>query len=391
MRSPWDRLTDVSTYGPSGSEEDDEPDFCWDFSGLGNPSAMRDFMTACDYCLSDCSDGSRSLGDEDCGTSRECFHVDLGGPNEGNHLGMPENGDLPRPVPHVDILRELAVVPVPAGGHDPQLEQIRRVQARLDEGAGTLEPIRQDVGQEWAGQPPAGEVRHLPQGFQHRIADDVRVRPPPTSSGVDQNLAAAAMLLRTMPEPSTTGGRRIQGELKNLLEDAAVRRAESSASRRQGYPSEHRAATSRFMREASVHTGRTRNTAPAAPGRLGNEHHHRNCRAHLDERVCRGYHPRRGGRYDSGEDRSHSPEPPGPQAFSRAIRWAPFPTRFRTPTTITKYSGETRPELWLADYRLACQLGGTDDDNLIIRNLPLFLSDTARAWLEHLPPGQISN
>jgi hypothetical protein len=37
MRSPWDRLTDVSTYGPSGSEEDDEPDFCWDFSGLGTP------------------------------------------------------------------------------------------------------------------------------------------------------------------------------------------------------------------------------------------------------------------------------------------------------------------------------------------------------------------
>ena len=60
MRSPWDRLTDVSTYGPSGSEEDDEPSICWDFSGLGNPSAMRDFMTACDYCLSDCSDGSRS-------------------------------------------------------------------------------------------------------------------------------------------------------------------------------------------------------------------------------------------------------------------------------------------------------------------------------------------
>jgi hypothetical protein len=47
--------------------------------------------------------------------------------------------------------------------------------------------------------------------------------------------------------------------------------------------------------------------------------------------------------------------------------------------------------LWLADYRLACQLGGTDDDNLIIRNLPLFLSDAARAWLEHLPPAQISN
>jgi hypothetical protein len=183
----------------------------------------------------------------------------------------------------------------------------------------------------------------------------------------------------------------MHGELKNLLEDAAVGRAESSASRRQGYPPEHRVATSRFMREASVHTGRTRNTAPAAPGRLGNEHHHRDQRAHLDEKVRRGYHPRRGGCYDSGEDRSPSPEPPGPQAFIRAIRRAPFPTRFRTPTTITKYSRETRPELWLADYRLACQLGGTDDDNLIICSLPLFLSDAARAWLEHLPPAQISN
>jgi hypothetical protein len=232
MRSPWDRLTDVSTYGPSGSEEDDEPSFYWDFSGLGNPSAMRDFMTACDYYLSDCSDGSHSLGDEDCGPSCECFHVDLGDPSEGNHLGMPEDGDPPRPVPRVDIPRELAVVPVQARGHDPQLEQIRGVQARLDEGAGALEPIRRDVGQAWTGQPPAGEIRHLPQGFQHRITDDVRVRPPPVSSGVGQNLAAAAMLLRAMPEPSTTEGQRIQGELKNLLEGAAVRRAESFASRR---------------------------------------------------------------------------------------------------------------------------------------------------------------
>jgi hypothetical protein len=311
MRSPWDRLTAVSTYGPSGSEEDDEPDFCWDFSGLGNPSAMRDFMTACDYCLSDCSDGSRSFGDEDCGPSRECFHVDLGGPSKGNHL-VPENGDPPRLAPRVDILRELVVVQVPAGGQDAQLEQIREMQARLDEGAGTLEPFRQNIGQEWADQAPAGEARHLPQGIQHRIADDVRARSPPASNGVGQNLAAAAILLRAMSEPSTTEGRRIQGELKNLLEDAAVRRAESSASRRQGYPSEHRVATSRFMREASVHTGRTRNMAPAAPGRLGNEHHHRNCRAHLDERVRRGYHPRHGGHYDSGENRSPSPEPPGP-------------------------------------------------------------------------------
>jgi hypothetical protein len=104
---------------------------------------------------------------------------------------------------------------------------------------------------------------------------------------------------------------------------------------------------------------------------------------------CRGYHPRRGVRYDSEEDWSPSPKPPGPRVFSRAIQRAPFPVRFQAPTTITKYSGETRPELWLSNYRLACQLGGTHDDNLIICNLPLFLSDAARAWLEHLPPVQI--
>jgi hypothetical protein len=131
-----------------------------------------------------------------------------------------------------------------------------------------------------------------------------------------------------MPEPSTTEGRHIQGELKNLLEDTAVRRAESSTSRRQGCPPEHRAATSRFMREASVHTGRARDTTPAAPGCLGHEHRRRDRRARLDEKVRRGYHPRRGGRYDSEEDRSPSPEPLGSQAFSQAIRRASFPTRF---------------------------------------------------------------
>jgi hypothetical protein len=105
----------VSTYGPLGSEEDDELDSGWDFSGLRAPSAMWDFMTACDYCLSDCSGNGHGLDNEDCGPSRECFHVDLGGLDEGNRLGMPEDDDPPRPAPHVDISRELAVVPVPMG------------------------------------------------------------------------------------------------------------------------------------------------------------------------------------------------------------------------------------------------------------------------------------
>jgi hypothetical protein len=162
MWSTWDRLTAVSTYGPPGSEEDDEPDSGWDFSRLSNPSAMRDFMAACDYCLFDYSDGGHSLDNEDCGPSRECFHIDLGGLDEGNHLGMSEDGDPPRPAPRVDILRELAVVLVPMGGQDTRLEQIREMQARLDEEAGQLVQLRQNIGQEWAGRAPAGEACHLP-------------------------------------------------------------------------------------------------------------------------------------------------------------------------------------------------------------------------------------
>jgi hypothetical protein len=160
MWSTWDRLTAVSTYGPPGSEEEDDPDSGWDFSRLCNPSAMRDFMTACGYCLSGCSDDGHSLDDEGCGLSRECFHIDLGDRDEGNHLGMPEDDDPSGPAPRVDIPRELAVVPVPAGGQDTQLEQIREMQAKLDEEVGQLVQLWQNIKQEWAGRALAGEARH---------------------------------------------------------------------------------------------------------------------------------------------------------------------------------------------------------------------------------------
>jgi hypothetical protein len=377
MWSTWDRLTAVSIFGSAGSEEEDDPDSGWDFSALNDPGAMRGFMSACDHCLSGCSDDGHDLDDEGYRPSRECFHVDMGDHNEGNHLGMLEVDDPPGPTSHVDIPRELAVVPVPAGGQDIQLEQIREMQARVDGEAGRLVQLRQNIEQEWAGRALAGEACHRPQDIRRRIVDNARIALPPAISGSGQDLAAAAMLLRAMPEPSTTEGRCIQGELKDLLEGDAVRRAESSTSRRRADLSEHHMVSSRRIREALVHPERTRNEAPAARECLGNEHHHLDHRARLDEKVCRGYHPRHGGRCNSEEDRSPSPEPPGPRVFSRAIRRAPFPARFRAPTTITKYSGETRPELWLADYRLACQLGGADDDNLIIHNLPLFLSDDA--------------
>jgi hypothetical protein len=56
--------------------------------------------------------------------------------------------------------------------------------------------------------------------------------------------------------------------------------------------------------------------------------------------------------------------------FSREIRAAAVPQRFRQPMTIVKYNGEMDPRVWLNDYRLACQLGGATGDEVIIRNLP---------------------
>ena len=115
--------------------------------------------------------------------------------------------------------------------------------------------------------------------------------------------------------------------------------------------------------------------------------------AHGDEReeASHGYHPRHGGRYDSSEDQSLSPDLPGPQAFCRHILNATFPPWYQSPTNIPKYSREMNPKLWLKDYRLACQVGGANDDDFIIRNLPLFLADSARMWLEHLPSNRIQS
>ena len=47
------------------------------------------------------------------------------------------------------------------------------------------------------------------------------------------------------------------------------------------------------------------------------------------------------------------------------------------------------PGLWLEDFRLACQASGVDIDDFIICNLPLFLANLARTWLEHLPSDRI--
>jgi hypothetical protein len=67
----------------------------------------------------------------------------------------------------------------------------------------------------------------------------------------------------------------------------------------------------------------------------------------------------------------------------------PIPARYHSPANIQKYTAETSLGLWLEDYRLGSQASGADDDAFIIHNLPQYLANLARTWLEHLPPNKV--
>jgi hypothetical protein len=101
--------------------------------------------------------------------------------------------------------------------------------------------------------------------------------------------------------------------------------------------------------EPSVHTGGAAER-PANPGRTpvkdrlldtrgqaqdGDTRNVINARraGNAETQATAGYHPRRGGGYDSREDRSPTSEPPGTRVFSREIRTASFPPRRSSSTT----------------------------------------------------------
>jgi hypothetical protein len=202
-----------------------------------------------------------------------------------------------------------------------------------------------------------------------RINADFNVDDPSTPPRESQKLVAAATLLRALPAPSTPEARNLYREAQVLIEQAAVQQAKSSASRiRQQGSAQDDEGTGGL--EPSVHTGGAAGR-PANPGctptkeRLldtrgqaqdGDTRNVINARwmNNAEARAAAGYHPRRGGCYDSREDRSPTPEPPGTRVFSWEIRTESFPQRFRQPTMIIKYNGETDPRVWLNDYRLAC-------------------------------------
>jgi hypothetical protein len=67
------------------------------------------------------------------------------------------------------------------------------------------------------------------------------------------------------------------------------------------------------------------------------------------------------------------------------VRDTCFPKHFWVLSNIVKYDGKINPRIWQEDYRLTCRVGGADEDFFIIQFLPIYLADSARAQLDHLP------
>ena len=53
-----------------------------------------------------------------------------------------------------------------------------------------------------------------------------------------------------------------------------------------------------------------------------------------------------------------------------------IPPNFRLATGVSKFTGESKPDTWLEDYRVAVQIGGGNDE-VAMKHLPLMLEGSA--------------
>ena len=109
---------------------------------------------------------------------------------------------------------------------------------------------------------------------------------------MSQNTTAVAPLLHGLLEAATPEDRQAHHEIHTLVEHVAAQQAESSLSRRHKLDASQRTLSMDLVHQCLSHNNDARNTLDA-------------CRRAYDdprEGARRGYHPRHGGRYDSGED-----------------------------------------------------------------------------------------
>ena len=75
---------------------------------------------------------------------------------------------------------------------------------------------------------PAGSACRYALRVNHDIVNDARIQLP-QEFRAGQNIAAAAILLQTLSEPEDPAQRDLHRQVRNLVELAAVQRAESSS------------------------------------------------------------------------------------------------------------------------------------------------------------------
>ena len=102
------------------------------------------------------------------------------------------------------------------------LEQLRELQAKVEQDRLLLQQLRNTLEQEQQGHGDGGGAQRRAHDVHHRINNDEGDDRPPIFNHACQNVAATAMLVHAMPEPSTMEGRRVRGELRDLLETSVV-------------------------------------------------------------------------------------------------------------------------------------------------------------------------
>jgi hypothetical protein len=165
---------------------------------------MLQFLYVCDKMLYESSEGY-STGGEGYDPTQECLHIDSEIPEEGDHLGMPREGD--RPPPRVQEVVEPSGAQTPPGSHVAHLEQLRELHNKLREEQQRLQQLRQALEREATSKALDGGAQAKAREIQGRIEEDANVVTPLVLNRASQSLVAAALLLYTMPEPSTTEGR----------------------------------------------------------------------------------------------------------------------------------------------------------------------------------------
>ena len=296
-------------------------------------------------------------------------------------------------------------------------EQLENTRRRLQDEQTALARQQEELEQQRRDRVQAlrGRGRQVNLELSMRKKDDVEVYP--TAGG---NLIAAHMLAKKLQLAEGTPEHETIRQVKVLLEEAAIQQATPTNVREQsGESPEPERTRDRSRGQSGDSPPRPVGQQPAGAvhERLGPD---RDVRHTLDARRRENVHQRLGpdrdvrntlnarrrnvvdvSDSDNDDDRNPrhrrrtSRSPPrdqpyaGIKAFGPRVLNAAFPERFRV-NGVERYTGETQPDIWLSDYRIACRTSG-GSDLAAVHCLPLHLADSARAWLDSLPPGCINS